>query len=499
MMKLLSFCSGLALFLSALPAQAAPADLQDFDRAARHVRALVEATRAVPGAPPAAAFIAVADGRDPVILVDGIADVRTGAKANVETPFYIASMTKAYMGVLAAELDRKGILKLDSTLADHWPDLVIPGTDTRATTLRNLLTHHMLFDNPALSFRTAYTDEVPSSDYPALLAAHSRLRPPGFSYRNIGYLLYGAILEERTGRSWKDWLAIDLLQPLGLDHTSARASDFPVVTAAHQWTEEGWHAFAMKSDPLMHAAGGLVTSPNDMARWLKAHLAPAALPASTFKTAQAAIPHPARIEGSQSCDGYALGWSRCSAHGIAYLEHGGGYTGFRAQMAILPERGIGFAFLFNSDSMTGGLGSRLMDQFIKALADPSAALDEPAAFAAAYGEEVKQQAAGRAARDLKDQADPKWGGWSWTPSTSVLTQYVGRYQNAAMGEMTVRLEGQELVAAIGAYTMKLSPAVENVFAGIHNPAEKREMVRFTGAGGARTLTWNDAIFSPVAN
>ena len=457
------------------------------------MQALVKATRAVKGTAPAVALVIVARGQKPVVLVDGTADVRSGTKADANTPFYIASMTKAYVGVLALELDRKGILKLDSSVADYWPNLRISGVDTKAVTLRHLLTHRFPFENSVLGYRTAYTDEVPAAAYPRLLASYSKVREQGFSYSNLGYLLYSAILEKETKQSWKDWLASDVFRPLGLDHSSARSSDFPVVTAAHQWTQAGWHAFAMKPDALMHAAGGLVTSPNDMARWLEAHLGESALPASTFQAAHTAIPYPTKKEGNQSCDGYALGWSRCTAHAVTYLEHGGGYTGFRSQMAILPDRGIAFAFLTNSDSMTGTLSGKLMDAFVQAVADPVSALIDPAAFAADYAKLVADQAANRAKRDEKDRADTKWKGWTWKPSAKALASYVGRYHNDSLGDMTVRLEGQTLVATLGAFTMPLVPAAQNVFAGIPNPAEKRELVLFEE--DRRSLSWNDDIYT----
>jgi hypothetical protein len=52
--------------------------------------------------------------------------------------------------------------------------------------------------------------------------------------------------------------------------------------------------------------------------------------------------------------------------GEVFLEHGGSYTGMRGQMVILPKRGVGFAAMFNSDSMTGGLSEELARTFITA-------------------------------------------------------------------------------------------------------------------------------------
>ena len=480
-------------------AQAAPVAQAAFDRAVRHVTALAEATRAVPGAPPAMAVIAVTEGREPVIHVSGIADMRTGAPADADTPFYIASMTKAYVGLLAAELDRRGVLDLDSTLADHWPDLRIAGVDTRAMTLRNLLGHRLLFRNDVLTFRTPYTDRVPVEEYPGLLARYSKPKQPGFSYDNLGYLLYAAILEKKTGRSWQDWLQTTVFTPLGLTHTSARASDFPSVAAAHQWSVNGWQVLPPKADSLMHAAGGLVTSPKDMVRWLQANLGGRALPIprASFAASHSVLPY-LRQEGTHWMrDGYALGWNRAVFSGLSFLEHGGAYTGFRSHMMIAPDKKVAFAILTNSDSMTGRLSEDLMAEFIKALTD-GAPLADPAIYAATYAEQVGKQADNRAKRNASDIADPKWLGWAWKPADAELKTYVGRYRHAGLGTATVSWKGEGLTIALGHKTATLQPAAPDVFAGIVNPLEPREMLWFQRRNGSpETLEWEGDLFTRI--
>lgn len=472
----------------------------DFERAAQRVGSLAEATRKVPGAAPAMALVIVAEGAEPIIMVSGIADMRTGAKADADTPFYVASMTKAYVGLLAHELDRKGVLDLDSTLGSHWPELRISGVDTNAMTLRNLLSHRLLFENDTLTFRTPYVGEVPVSEYPALLAVHSKAKKPGFEYDNLGYLLYGAILEKETGRSWKDWLDITLFKPMGLNHTSARTSDFPLVTAAHQWGGKDWHVTPVKPDTVMHLAGGLVTSANDMARWLQAQVRgrTTSIPHRAFATAHVAVPYPKDDRGGRVCDGYAYGWNRCSAQGVNFLEHGGGYTGFRSQMMIVPDKKIGFALLTNSDSMTGGLSSDLMMQFVRALGAPTAVAPDATAFAAEYSKSVAKQAEGRKKRDEKDKADAKWQGWTWEPSSAELASYVGRYTSDGLGDMVVRQQGSGLVATLGELTFNMVPAASDLFAGVLNPMETRETLSFERAyGHPAILLWDNRRFTRI--
>jgi len=497
----LSYVAAAAVILWAQsPSRAEATPKANFERAAKRVTSLVEATREVPGAAPAMALVIVAEGAEPIIIVSGTADMRTAAKADADTPFYIASMTKAYMGLLAAELDRRGVLDLDSTLGSHWPELRIPGVDTNAMTLRNLLTHRLLFTNSTLTFRTPYVGEVPVSDYPSILAAHSEPKQPGFSYDNLGYLLYGAILEKETGRSWKDWLDSAIFEPMGLTRISARTSDFPLVTAGHQWGGKEWHVTRAKSDSVMHPAGGLVTSARDMARWLQAQVQGHAkgISSLSFEVAQTAVSYPKDDRGGRICDGYTLGWNRCGAHGINFLEHGGGYTGFRSQMMIVPDRKIGFAVLTNSDSMTGGLTSDLMMEFVRALAGDTSHGPDPKAFAASYAEKVAKQAEGRDKRDAKDRADAKWQGWTWKPSPQELAAYAGRYRNNRLGDIVVRQHGMELVGTLGELTFQMIPAAPDLFAGILNPMEVREALSFErSSAGPTALLWEERRFERI--
>ena len=76
---------------------------------------------------PGYSVVAVTADKTLLNYVNGIRNSDTGKPLTADTPIYIASQTKAYMGLLASHLDSKNILKLDSKISDHWPDLEFPG------------------------------------------------------------------------------------------------------------------------------------------------------------------------------------------------------------------------------------------------------------------------------------------------------------------------------------------------------------------------------------
>ena len=92
----------------------------------------------------------------------------------------------------------------------------VEGVDVGKLTMQQLLSHQLGFQARALNFRTAYTDLVPIDQYPAVVNASGKATRPGFDYDNLGYLLYAAALEKRTGKSWRAWIEDIVFDPLGI-------------------------------------------------------------------------------------------------------------------------------------------------------------------------------------------------------------------------------------------------------------------------------------------
>ncbi len=497
-----SVLAGPAVAAQPLPqaAAAAPVPISaseaDFRRAADAVFGLARAVADQPGAPPALSVVVVRRGRAPLIWTHGrLSSDPASPAADDDTPFYIASQTKAFVGLLAVKLDAEGVFPLDQTLADIWPDVTFPpGVDPAAITFRRLLSHQGPIENEALSFRTAYSDRVPSADYARLLSTGSEARAPGFDYSNLGYLLYGAALELKTGRDWRDWLDQALFRPAGMTRSGARPSQFDGVPAYHRWMgARGWDVFPGKPDDLMHAAGGLVVSPNDMGRWLVIQLGEAndAVRPEWVREAQTAQVA-ADIQGDViACQGYALGWNVCRLGAVDIRAHGGSYTGMRSAMAVSPELGVGIAVFSTSDSLTGGLGQTLVQTFFETVQDPGRAAPDPEAHATQYAGRLADFAARRMARVDARRAEAQWGGWTWRPAAADRAAYVGRYRHPTLGDHVVSLRGETILTRRGVVERPLEPAAPDLFAITDGLADAPTSFRFERTDGRVTALIHD--------
>lgn len=168
-------------------------------------------------------WVAYADGF-------GQADIGTGRGVTGDTPFYIASSTKALTATAAAIAAHRGDLDLRAPMVRYLPDARLPeGVPREQITVHDLaaLTHGLSGDGPVV-FRTAYTGDFTREQLLEVLRYHESTGNHGvFSYDNLGFNLLGMVLESVYGESWKQVVHELVVEPLGMHATTASFSAIP--------------------------------------------------------------------------------------------------------------------------------------------------------------------------------------------------------------------------------------------------------------------------------
>ncbi|WP_441005085.1 serine hydrolase domain-containing protein, partial [Novilysobacter viscosus] len=162
-----------------------------------------------------------------------------------------------------------------------FPDLRFAGFDPEDVTIRDLLVHTSGIDNPALVWATAFSGVHDAQSRRRLVAAsrpHEEAARGAFEYTNVGYNILSVWLDERFGMSWQDQLDNTLFEPLGMQRTSARMSEasmkgWPLAEPySFASAEPDEPLYLVKTDNTMHAAGGMVSTAPDLAKFLVAQL-----------------------------------------------------------------------------------------------------------------------------------------------------------------------------------------------------------------------------------
>ncbi len=166
----------------------------------------------------------------------GYADVEHGIPVDPQTTlFRIASITKLFTWTAVMQLVEQDRLDLNADV-NTYLDFRIPATlgdgdedDEDASRLAPITLAHLLTHTPGFEDRVFETVVEDSADLMPLgewLASHipTRVRPPGelTAYSNYGTALAGYIVERVSGLPYEQYVAQNILAPLGMTHTTAQ-------------------------------------------------------------------------------------------------------------------------------------------------------------------------------------------------------------------------------------------------------------------------------------
>ena len=217
------------------------------------------------------AVVAIKGGK--VVLLDAVGDSDPFAekKANIDTRYYIASITKTMTATGIAQLAEQGKIDLDAPVKRYLPRFDLADSDYASkVTVRDLLSHKPGIGGGNVVFLDAYTGGITEDRYYTMLGGSTPTKE--IQYTNVHFTILGRVIEAVSGKKWQDYLADHVFAPAKMDRTTA------YVSATH--SDPNWAvplaiykngprlAPYMKTDRTMHAAGGLLTTPRDLARYL---------------------------------------------------------------------------------------------------------------------------------------------------------------------------------------------------------------------------------------
>jgi CubicO group peptidase (beta-lactamase class C family) len=288
----------------------------------------------------------------------GMADPATGQPVTASTRFQAASLSKPVTAWGVLRLVESGRIGLDEPVIGRLRRWRLPPSplDADGITVRRLLSHTaglsvhgyvgQTSDRPLPSIVASLSGETGDSFPVELLEAPGRR----WLYSGGGYSLLQLLVEELTGRPFADYLQAEVLEPLGMTASSFHWSRTAATACPHDahGRQIGDFAFAEQ------AAAGLVTSAPDVARFLAAALAGprdeppgrGVLSPAAVRLALTAAP---ATEGRWGL-GYGLG---LLPDGDRLAYHEGANRGWRAGLALLPDRRAGIAVLANGDDGSG--------------------------------------------------------------------------------------------------------------------------------------------------
>jgi len=359
-------------------------DLRDpaYGEAGKATMAAMQAHRAKIGAPAMSAAVAI-DGKVVWRGAAGWADMESEAPATLQTRFRIGSTSKAITGTALARLVDQGVIDLDTPISQYMEKL--PNPAWAEITPRQLASHmaglphynentDWLGGYHSIALQTHYADvrdAVEVFDESELLFA------PGtdFHYSTLGTVLLGAVMSEAAGIPYRELVAEQVFEPVGMRETvvAPETAGGAEAMATSYYHEDGRYRVWRPVDQSHRLpGGGWASTPSDLARMGVAFLDEDYLSRSTRETFWT----PQRLEsGEVNPQNYALGWrwhemEMGDSGVLSHAHHGGVSRGGQALLMVLPDYDMAIAFTINmrTDNFGdfGSFFSEVLRPFVRA-------------------------------------------------------------------------------------------------------------------------------------
>jgi len=403
---------------------------------------------------PGLALAIVKDDQVVVAKGYGVRKLGESARVDAQTLFGIASNTKVFTAIALGLLVEEGKLEWDAPVVRYlpWFQMWDPYV-TRELSVRDLLVHRS-----GLGLGAGDLLWWPPSTYTRREVAERLrfLRPAtsfrsAYAYDNVLYIVAGELIEALSGRSWEDFVSERILKRVGMAGSNAFHSAALVpgnVAATHAPVAGRVRPIKPFESDVTNPAGGINSSADDMARWLRVLLGEGRLAdgsalfstrtwreVTSIVTPRPISPPPPGLEAQGgNFSGYALGMGVVDYRGRRVLTHSGALPGYVSKVTMIPDLGLGVAVLTNQESEDayGAVTYQVLDHYLG-----GSGTDWVAAYLKVKADrDVRVGETERKATVQRDAAS--------SPSLP-LSRYAGTYHDAWYGDIIIADQGNRLV------------------------------------------------------
>jgi len=291
----------------------------------------------------------------------GLANLESPAILTPATRMRLQSTTKHFTCLAYMLLCEKGMADLDYPVRKYLPEL---HPITHPITMRQLMGHVSgIRDSHDIRYQFSGTGQEVATD--GLVSLYQTLDDVNFApgtgwcYCNGGYGILSVVIERIMNAPLEEVLQRQIFDPVGMYDTVLRRYDSDFLEGAatnHMQVADG----SYRRPPAVGALagnGGLVSTVNDMLRWLAHMDAPVVGSPATWELMKRS-----QVLANGTSTGYGLGLIIGRYRGVLTLSHPGGTLGGNSQMLKVPEAGLDVLIMSNRDDLScEALACRVLD------------------------------------------------------------------------------------------------------------------------------------------
>ncbi|MEM8995881.1 MAG: serine hydrolase, partial [Acidobacteriota bacterium] len=302
---------------------------------------------AYPADGPGAAALVVKGGDVVFRGARGMANLELGVALEPDHVFRLGSITKQFTGAAIMLLAEDGELSVEDPITKFLPDYPTHG--------HTITVEHLLIHTSGVASYTGIPGYMAGGEIRRDLSTEELVDvfddramdfAPGeaWNYSNSGYVLLGAIVEEVSGMTYADFVQKRIFDPLGMADSHYGGHQLvPRRVDGYDGGPGEYRNAAYLSMTQPHAAGSLLSTVDDLARWQAAFWRGEVVSMESVERMTKRYP----LNDGELFD-YGYGFQVGDLRGEPMVFHGGGIFGFVTFALWLPEQEVFVAVLSNS-------------------------------------------------------------------------------------------------------------------------------------------------------
>jgi CubicO group peptidase (beta-lactamase class C family) len=382
----------------------------------------------------------------------GYRDLENQLPVTSRTLFPIASNTKLFTAVAMGMLVEEGKMAWDEPVSDHVPQIRFYNRELYNTiTLRDMLAHRTGISRHDMIWYKSDFSRKEIFDRLVYLEPAQPLRQ-GSLYNNLMYAAAGYCLELITGRTWEEFIQVNIFDPLEMNSSfftieeMEEQEDFAYPYYEDRETEKLIKRPFYREFQGVGPCGSIISNIENMSRWVITLMNQGSFqgrqvisPEIIKETLQPAIAYPNFELETSGYDEilnsvYGMGRGIAAYKGHYLTRHGGAIGGFYSQVSMMPYDSIG-VIVFVNGAHNGSLPTILtMQLYDRLLGLERTDFNSRSLQDRLDGKEAGKKAREHAGRDRIPNTHP----------SHPLADYVGKYEDPAYGILDIRSKGKQL-------------------------------------------------------
>ena len=384
----------------------------------------------------------------------GVTSVNTKEKVDEHTRFGIASNSKSFTATALGILVDEEKIKWTDKVVDYLPEFkTYDAFVTADYNIQDLLCHrsglglgagdlmwfpdgndftideilkNFQYQKPVSAFRTQY------------------------DYNNLMFITAGEIVARVSGMPWSQFVQTRIMEPLRMDETAGLYKNLKNdKNVAFPHNSEHGRVVQLEKYNMQEkdgAAAGIVSSVNDMSKWLLLNLNDGKVGdkqiVSKKSLDEIKKPHINKRFNAESKDptknhyqAYGLGWGIKDINGYTVFSHTGGLPGMLSHTMLIPELDFGLVVLTNASP--GGLGLVTIPYEIME------------SYAGVDGRDWLKWADDRLKKGEAESDSVMADVWATVAKANakhlIIDDFTGTYHDNWFGGVSIKMEGEKLM------------------------------------------------------